>query len=155
MTPPISAPTTVLRLPSAMWPASAPAAMHTMPTRRRGSSPSIAAARERSGAHDLRSREPVAGAADGLDHVLAFDRRERLAQPLDVDVDRALLDEHVVAPDAVEQLRAAVDALGVRHQEVQQLELGRADPDLAAVADDPPRRRIERERADLDDGVER
>ena len=52
---------------------------------------------------------------------------ERLAQAPDVDVDRALLDVDVVAPDLVEQLRAAVHALGVRQEEVQQAELGRAE----------------------------
>ena len=31
---------------------------------------------------------------------------ERLAEPPDVHVDGALLDENVVAPDAIEQLRA-------------------------------------------------
>ena len=41
-------------------------------------------------------------------------------------VDRALLDVDVVAPHLVEQLRAAVHALGMRHEEVQQPELGRA-----------------------------
>ena len=61
------------------------------------------------------------------------ERRQRLAQPLHVHVHRALLDEHVVAPDAIEQLRAAVHALGVRHQEVQQAELGRAEVHRLAV----------------------
>jgi hypothetical protein len=51
-----------------------------------------------------------------------------------VHVDRALLDEHVVAPHLVEQLRAAVHALRMRHEEVQQLELGRADLHLASPA---------------------
>ena len=73
--------------------------------------------------------QAVAGAAHGLDH--ARRRRQRLAQALDVHVDRALLDEDVVAPHLVEQLRAAVHALGVLHQVVQQLELGRARPSAA------------------------
>ena len=51
-----------------------------------------------------------------------------------MDVDGALLDEDVVAPDPVEQLGAAVHALGMGHEEVQQPELGRADLDLAALA---------------------
>jgi hypothetical protein len=54
--------------------------------------------------------DAVAGAAHGL-HQRAG-RAQRLAQALDVHVDRALLDEHVVAPDLVQQLLAAVHALG-------------------------------------------
>ena len=81
-----------------------------------------------------RSGKPVA-APRTVSIMLAARRRERLAQALDVHVDRALLDEHVVAPDAVEQLRAAVHALGMRHEEVQQPELGRAELDsVVAVA---------------------
>ena len=38
----------------------------------------------------------------------------------------------MVAPDFVQQLRAAVDALGVLHQVVQQLEFGR--PQLQRLA---------------------
>ena len=45
--------------------------------------------------------EPIAGAPHRLDHVRALHRTERFAQALDVHVDRALLDEHVVTPDAV------------------------------------------------------
>src|ERR1700741_336271 len=50
--------------------------------------------------------QAVAGAADRFDHAGALHALQRLAQPLDVDVDGALLDEDVVAPDAVQQLRA-------------------------------------------------
>ena len=42
-----------------------------------------------------------------------------------MDIHRALLDEHVIAPHLVEELGARVDAPGVGHQKVQQAELGR------------------------------
>ena len=80
---------------------------------------------------------------------------ERLAQALDVDVDRALLDEDMVAPDPVEQLRPAVHALGMGHEEMQQPELGGADLDLATLAGDPAGGRIDRQAADDDRRVQR
>src|ERR1700753_965930 len=49
-------------------------------------------------------RQAIARAAHRLDQRGALHRRERLAQALDVDVHGALLDEHMVAPDAIEQL---------------------------------------------------
>ncbi len=79
------------------------------------------------------AREPIARAAHGFDHGRSARRLERVTQALDVHVDRALFDEDVVAPDAVEQLRARVHALGVRHQEVQQLEFGRPHAHLDAA----------------------
>ncbi|ABA47730.1 hypothetical protein BURPS1710b_1624 [Burkholderia pseudomallei 1710b] len=100
-------------------------------------------------------REPVAAAAHGFDHSIAAGGLERGAQPLDVHVDRALLDEHMVAPDLIEQLRAAVHALRMGHEEVQQAELGRAEIelDLAAVRlrGDAMRRRIEPQPVDRHD----
>ena len=57
--------------------------------------------------------------AHGLDHIGAVGRCETFAQSLHMHVDRPLLDEDVVAPHAVEQLRAAVYPLGMRHEEVQ------------------------------------
>jgi hypothetical protein len=62
-------------------------------------------------------------------------------------VDRALLDDHLVAPDLVHQLGARVDPVRVRHEVMQQAELGRAErerlplpftrcaPDRSAVRD--------------------
>jgi hypothetical protein len=74
-----------------------------------------------------RRGEAVAGAAHGLHHLLQAARLERLAQAADVHVDGALLDVVVAAPHVVEQLRARVDAVGVRHEEMQQPVLGGAD----------------------------
>ena len=53
------------------------------------------------------SAQAVAAAAHGLDQRSCPVGASACAQPADVHVDRALLDEHVVAPDLVEQLRAA------------------------------------------------
>src|ERR1035438_10664728 len=88
-------------------PARPPAAIATRPTSKRESSQLIVGfapgppSRRR---HGLRVGKAVAGAAHGFDHVLAVDRTQRLAQPLDVDVDGPFLDEDVVTPDAIEQL---------------------------------------------------
>ena len=56
----------------------------------------------------------------------------------------------MVAPDFVEQLGAAVDALGVLHQVVQQLEFGRADFERLALPRDAVRGRVQRQRGDGD-----
>src|SRR5438874_5859250 len=52
--------------------------------------------------------EAITDAAHRLEKVLVARGLERLAEPPDMHVDRALLDVDVVAPDLVEQLRAAV-----------------------------------------------
>src|SRR5690349_4852073 len=93
--------------------------------------------------------EAVAGAAHGLDQAIVAARLERLAQPPDVDIHRALLDEDVVAPHLVEKLRARVNALGVSHQEMQQPEFRRAEREGGAVAAYPVTARIEREAGDV------
>src|SRR5439155_23942840 len=58
-------------------------------------------------------------AANRLHEAIVPEILERLAQAADVHVDRALLDVHVPAPDAIEQLIAGIDALGVRHEEFE------------------------------------
>mmetsp|Transcript_53282 Transcript_53282/g.124970 ORF Transcript_53282/g.124970 Transcript_53282/m.124970 type:complete len:398 (-) Transcript_53282:451-1644(-) len=99
--------------------------------------------------------QAVTGATDGLDHARALHALQRFAQALDMNVDRALLDEHMVTPDAVQQLRTAVHTLGVGHQEMQQTELGGTQLHLDAVAADPTRARIQQQGADLDRAVQR
>ncbi len=42
-------------------------------------------------------------------------------------VDRAFFDVHIAAPDAIEQLAARIDTLGVLHEELQQAVFGRAE----------------------------
>src|SRR5690606_4168334 len=73
----------------------------------------------------------VAGAADGADDVGHAPAVDRLAQPPDMHVDRALVDIDGLAPDVVEQLCAREDAAGMPHHEFQELELRRPKLDLA------------------------
>ena len=80
-------------------------------------------------------------------------RRQPLAQPSDMDVHRALLDEDVIAPDLVEQLGAAVHALRMGHQEVQHAELDVAQLDVPPVARDAAQAGIEPEARDLGDVI--
>ncbi|CAM2158050.1 exported hypothetical protein [Paraburkholderia tropica] len=98
--------------------------------------------------------EPVAAAAHRFDHSIAARGLERGAQTLDMHVDGPFLDEHVVAPHLIEQLRAAVHALRMRHEEVQQTELGRAEIELDlrafGVRRDAVRGRVELETVDGD-----
>src|SRR5512136_230182 len=68
--------------------------------------------------------EAIAGAAHRLDEPVAVEALERLAEAPDVHVDGPLLDVHVTAPDAIQQLPAAVDPLRVRHEEAEQPILG-------------------------------
>ncbi|MDB5781881.1 MAG: hypothetical protein JWQ50_1796, partial [Caballeronia mineralivorans] len=72
-------------------------------------------------------------------------------------VHRPLLDEYVIAPHLIQQLRAAMHALRVRHEEMQQAELGRSEIELDIVAAmavrmgrDPLSRRIETQAIDRD-----
>ena len=60
--------------------------------------------------------EPIAGTAHRLDHVCAVGGPERFAQPIHVHVDRALLVEDLVAPDAIDHQRAAADSPGLRRR---------------------------------------
>src|SRR6266850_5401094 len=81
--------------------------------------------------------EAIAGSAHRFDQPVVAGRRERLAQPADVDVHGALLDEHIVAPDFVEQLSAAIHSLNVGHEEMQHAELDVAEVDVVAAAAHP------------------
>jgi acyl CoA:acetate/3-ketoacid CoA transferase len=71
--------------------------------------------------------------------------RERLAQAQHVNIDGALFDEHVVAPDAVEQLGAREHALGMAQEVPEQLELRQAHLDRLAVDQHLVARRIDRQ----------
>src|ERR1700675_4541677 len=82
--------------------------------------------------------ERVAGAAHGADRILLAAGIEQLAQAADVDVDGALVDIDVAAPDAVEQLLAREHAAGMLEEELQQAIFGRAEIDLAAGTGDAP-----------------
>src|SRR5436190_3825061 len=94
--------------------------------------------------------EAIAGPAHRFDQLVVPGGRERLAQPPDVHVDRALLDEHVLAPDLVEQPRARENAPRMRHEEVQQAKLGGPEIDRLVARGDLVRRRIDAQAGDLD-----
>jgi hypothetical protein len=59
---------------------------------------------------------------------------DRLAQPADVNIDRAIIDIDIVTPDAIEQLLTGIDPPRRTHQKFQQAELGRSKVDLAVLA---------------------
>src|SRR4029453_13366727 len=84
----------------------------------------------------LHLRKPIiqriSRAAHGADRVLLAAGIEQFAQTADMDVDGALVDIDVAAPDAVEQLLAAEDAAGMLQEKLQQAILGRAEIDRAA-----------------------
>src|SRR5438552_7458678 len=76
----------------------------------------------------------VAGAADGADRVLLAAEIEQLAQAADVNIDGALVDIDVAAPDAVEQLLAREHPPRMLQEELQQAIFGRAEIDRPARA---------------------
>src|SRR6202035_5798177 len=77
------------------------------------------------------------GSAHGADRIGGAAAIERLAQASDMDVDGALVDVDVTAPDAVEQLLARKHPARVLHQEFEQAEFGRPERNVAAGARDP------------------
>ena len=72
---------------------------------------------------------------------------ECLAQAQDMDINGPFLDIDIGAPDPVQQLGAAVDAILVRHQELEQAILGRPEPDLFTTGADAVTGRVELESA--------
>src|SRR5687768_1249763 len=81
--------------------------------------------------------EGIAGAAHGADRVgFAGAAVDGLAQAPDMDVHGAFVDIDVVAPDAVEQLLARIDAARMPHQIFEQAIFGRPEMDFAAGAAD-------------------
>src|ERR1700704_2736296 len=91
----------------------------------------------RSRALDEAVVERVAGAAHGADRIGGAAAIERLAQASDMDVDGALVDIDVAAPDAVEQLLPREHPAGILHQEFEQPEFGGAERHVAAGARHP------------------
>src|SRR5712664_2122176 len=87
--------------------------------------------------------EAIARSAHRFDQPIVAGRCERLAQPADVDVHGALLDEDMGAPDFVEQLSAAIHALNVGHEEMQHAELDVPELDIVAAAAHPVHDRFE------------
>ena len=79
-------------------------------------------------------------------------RFQCLAQAADVHVDGAFLDVDAAAPDVVEQLGAAVNALGMGHEEVQQAVLGGPDRHRRAGGEHAVRGAVDAQAADGDAG---
>ena len=74
----------------------------------------------------------ISRAADGADRILLAAGVEQFAQAADVDVDGALVDIDVAAPDAVEQLLAAEDAAGMFEKEFKQAVLSATSATVVA-----------------------
>src|SRR5271165_4167469 len=69
--------------------------------------------------------EPIADAIKGLDHLeLVIDNLEFLAQPLDVAVDRAVIDIDLIVIGRVHQSIAALDDAGSRRERLEDQEFG-------------------------------
>src|SRR5581483_3242624 len=61
----------------------------------------------------------IAGAAHGADRIGGLPTVERLAQTADMDIDGALVDVDVAAPDTIEQLRTGESPAGTLHEKFQ------------------------------------
>lgn len=68
-------------------------------------------------------------------------------------IHRPLLDVDVRSPNTIQKLRATVDTIGVRHQEMQQPVFCRPQTDFLSVGTHPMTNRIEFEAACPDDFV--
>ena len=77
--------------------------------------------------------KPIPDASDCLDALISATRRQRLSQPQNVHVDRAVLDEDVSAPNAVEKLRAIESPLRPAHQLFQQPKFERPQAHPSAI----------------------
>ena len=88
-----------------------------------------------SGIHHPRLVEPIADAADGFDELAGV--AELLPQALDVDVDRPLQHDRVLADGGVHQLEARERAAGLADQDLEQAELGRRQRQLLVAIERP------------------
>ena len=66
-------------------------------------------------------------------------------------VDGALLDIDIAAPDAVEELLAGIDPIGVGHEELEHAVLGRPQHHRLVTGGDAVRHRVEAQALDVDD----
>src|SRR5581483_4094189 len=134
--------------------------MHRRSARRRWSRP---AARPRTTTRELRVAaepslrlvgEPVACAAHGLDEAIETVRLERHPEPADTNIDRAVLDAGIAAPEPRDELLAAEDTFRAGHEELQHAKLGPRQRQDLIVHGDPLALLIEPEPLELDDLVE-
>src|SRR5689334_19728370 len=96
------------------------------------------------------AKEAIPDSTYRLDELPMARRRERVAQAANVDVDGALFDEDMIAPDLVQELAAAEGAARMGHEEVQELELDLAKIDLAVAGPDAACCRVEAQRPNLE-----
>lgn len=76
----------------------------------------------------------IAEATDGADEErVSWIRFDLLAEAQDVDVDGAVGDGAIVAPNGIEQLLTTEDYTGAAHQEFEQPELGRGQGEKRAI----------------------
>src|SRR5215217_6014867 len=94
--------------------------------------------------------EGVAGAADGADGVGFATTVDGAAEAADMDVDGALIDIDVIAPDAIEELLARIDAAGMAHEIFEEAIFGGAQMHVAGGAADAVGGAIELKVADLE-----
>src|SRR6266571_5564040 len=76
-----------------------------------------------------------------------------LPQSANVDVNGALFDKNMIAPDFIKKLGTAVDPIGVSHEEMQHAKLGGPEIDLAPAASNSVCGRIKLQARDFDDLV--
>src|SRR5262249_29909030 len=103
--------------------------------------------RERTGSAPFVA-EPVAHAAHRLEPLALL--AELLADRADVDVDVAVDHDRVLSDGARQQLVAREDASGVRHEEVEQADLGRRERDRLAVHEHLVAADVDHEAGELD-----
>ena len=87
--------------------------------------------------------ERITSRADRADRVALIPDDDRLTQPPDVDVDGALLDFAVIAPDRIEHLPAREHAAGVFEEVAQNAEFGGAERQHAAATGRPVRGQVD------------
>ena len=110
--------------------------------RQRTGSAARSAHRARRKHESLVGVEGVADAAHGANDIGATAGVQGLAQTKDVNVDRSGLDVDVAPPYGVEKPLARKHAARVLHQDLEQAELGRSQPDRAPFARDPVRGQV-------------
>src|SRR4029453_17162253 len=87
--------------------------------------------------------EGVSSAAYCADRIVIVMLHQGLAQPPDVDVDRAPVDKGIASPNPIEQLLARQYAARILHEVGEELVLGRSQAYLAAATGDAMRQSIE------------
>src|SRR5579872_6380837 len=98
--------------------------------------------------------EAVARAAHRLNVAIQTVRLERHAEPADADIDRAILDAGIAAPEPRDELLAAEDPLRAAHEELQHAKFGARQRQDLVVDGDPLALLVELQPLELDDLIE-